>query len=460
MRRYTVSDHLPPFPGEDPRAYANRMILLSDARLISKDARNFFQQVDIGLHQLPWSEQLAASSILLDPRFKKEEMADFCRRYGTDGLRTFIASTFGTNINKDILTLGKKSPEIATLAFAKFGEILAAVDDARSLVQSLALKSHQYTESTNVTISKIEAHLLGRAKTLLEEIAAAANQPKKLSPLTIRVLMDRLGSVRSDIILFTSTFKTIREAGHEVSMEDFQNSEFKNMAGSELSKQDVILMRSLYAKSMQDYPETTKEKLLADFDQHIRDEKSAFSLIRYKGEIAGFMCFTETKPGQKYVTAVTLDPRFQKAYIGEAMIDKAFTREAENNILGADCVARKSVSARYIENGFIGVRSWDDNGDLVLDIVRDDRRNEQYFQTKKMSQTEIVKFAPLGSIGTAKIEIVANPKEHAFALCNEGFVLTRYFKDKSTGKWYLVYESKPTAPYRNETRAAEEEALT
>jgi hypothetical protein len=190
----------------------------------------------------------------------------------------------------------------------------------------------------------------------------------------------------------------------------------------------------------------------------MQDEKSRFTTLRHKGKIVGSLCFTETAPGQKYVSAVTLDPRFQKAFIGEAMIDEAFKQEAAQNILGADCVAQKSVSARYIEQGFIGVRSWDDKGDLILDIVRDDRRNERYFKTKAMTQEEIVKLAPLGKIGSAKVEVVSNPQEHSFARCNEGFVLTRYFKDTQTKKWYLVYEPMPMSPQAKKAQRSTEAA--
>jgi hypothetical protein len=458
IRRYKVSDHLPPFPGEDPRDYADRVARLSDARLVSKDTREFFQRTNIGLHQLPWSEQLAASSILLDPRFKKDEIAAFCTQYGVDGLRTFIASTFGSNINRDILTLGERSPELATVTFQKFGEVLSAADDAKSLVQSLALKAHESATDTDRIAATIQSQLLRRAKALIEEITGVAKQSKMLSRGTIDQLATRLDAVRSDILLFTTTFKTARDEGHEVSMNDFRDSEFSNFSGAELLA-EVSRMRTLYADSMRGYPEVTKQKLLADFDQHTHDGKSTFSLLRYKGEIAGFLCFTEINPGQKYVSAVTLDPRFQKAYIGETMIDEAFAREAENNILGADCVAEKSVSARYIENGFIGVRSWNDKGDLIMDIVRDDRRNEKYFSTKSLSQEEIVRLAPLGSIGTAYIEVVTDPKEHSFARCNEGFILTRYFKHKNTGKWYLVYEPKPIRVPENQESETREEAL-
>ena len=243
--------------------------------------------------------------------------------------------------------------------------------------------------------------------------------------------------------LLLNTFKTLKEAGITVSIEDFRDSEFVPVTGREIPQTEVARMRTLYEGSMKGYPEETSTRLLSEFDTRLLDEQSAFRLFRYKGEVAGFLCFSEEKPGQKYVSAVTMDPRFQKAYIGETMIDQAFSEEAKESALGADCVARKSVSARYIENGFIGVKSWDDQGDLIMDIIRDDRRNEHYFSSKKLSQEEITRLAPLGRYGEAHIITVADPKEHAFSLCNEGFVLTRYFKDPKNKKWYLVYEPDP-----------------
>lgn len=460
IQPYKVSDYLPAFPDENPKDYADRIARLSDARLVSQSTREFFQKVNIGIHQLPWAEQLTASSILLDPRFKKESIATFCKQYGVDGLRTFIASTFGTNINKDILTLGEKSPELAQITFKKFGNILAAIDTAKELVHSVAQKSPEASiKETNKIISNIESHLLTRAKLLLEEISALVNQSKKLSPSTINQISQKLEDVRADIIFFTSTFKSLREGGHEIKLLDFAGSEFPTVNGGELPPTEAAHLYSLYTDSMQEYPDETRNRLLSELNTHLHDGKSTFSLLRYKEEIAGFLCFTETKPGQKYVSAVTLDPRFQKAFIGETMIDEAFAREAENNILGADCVAQKSVSSRYIENGFIGVHSWDDKGDLILDIVRDDTRNDKYFSTKSLTQEEIIRLAPLGSIGTSRIETMSDPKEHTFTLVNEGFVLTRYFKDTKTKKWYIVYEPRPAQAHETKATPKEEEAV-
>lgn len=249
---------------------------------------------------------------------------------------------------------------------------------------------------------------------------------------------------------------TLKESGVDFSLEDVNDNKITMERGEDLAE-DVFLMRKLYLESMAGYPAEIQDELLENFDANVMDKNSSFSVLRYKKKVAGFACFTEKVPNQKIVSAVTLDPRFQKAYIGEALIKQSFDREAKENILGADCVAQKSVSSRYIENGFIGVRAWDDRGDLILDIVRDDRRNERYFSTKALSSEEIVRLSPLGKIDSARIEVVADPKEHSFALCNQGFVLTRYFKDAATKKWYLVYEPMPTP--KTATEKIPEEAL-
>jgi hypothetical protein len=458
MRLYQVSDFAPQHEGESAKAYADRIAKLSDARLASKTTREFFQHYGIGLHHLPWSEQLAASSILIDPRINKKEVGKFCEEYGLDGLRTFISSTYGENINRDILTLGAKAPELARTTFAKYHEILSGIDAIDQSLRQLNTITNLDTQSREETIRSIREKLLRRAKQVLSEVSSIVSQSKKVSSKTILSLSEALHESQSDIELFKATFKTLKEHETEITLDDFQENTVASESSSEIIAEDAAHTRALYADSMRGYPAETKERLLAEFDSHMQDEKSRFTTLRHKGKIVGSLCFTETAPGQKYVSAVTLDPRFQKAFIGEAMIDEAFKQEAAQNILGADCVAQKSVSARYIEQGFIGVRSWDDKGDLILDIVRDDRRNERYFKTKAMTQEEIVKLAPLGKIGSAKVEVVSNPQEHSFARCNEGFVLTRYFKDTQTKKWYLVYEPMPMSPQAKKAQRSTEAA--
>jgi ribosomal protein S18 acetylase RimI-like enzyme len=149
-------------------------------------------------------------------------------------------------------------------------------------------------------------------------------------------LSEALHESQSDIELFKATFKTLKEHETEITLDDFQENTVASESSSEIIAEDAAHTRALYADSMRGYPAETKERLLAEFDSHMQDEKSRFTTLRHKGKIVGSLCFTETAPGQKYVSAVTLDPRFQKAFIGEAMIDEAFKQEAAQNILGAD----------------------------------------------------------------------------------------------------------------------------
>lgn len=413
--------------------------------------------------------------LMTTPTSQIEEIQQFVKTYGVTGIRTFLSLEHGgQEMGSAILKIAESLPVgAANEIFNKYTELADAAQNFESWLaqnfkkgvppeQITTLASQMFDRGKNLLISFSQKALMlkqsqGRYKKnggpLEKDLPVNQGKNQELHGevgIIDRTLDDNYSIITAELerlnveqITLLQTFKTLKENGVAIALDDFNHSSFLNVHGSELPETEVPQMRSLYAESMAGYPQEIRDRLINEFYAHLEDTASTFRVFRYKGEIAGFMCFTETKPGQKYLSAVTLDPRFQKAYIGEAMIDEALTQEAERNAIGADCVARKSVSARYIENGFIGVKSWDDKGDLIMDIIRDDRRNEQYFETKRLTQEEIVKLAPLGKIGEAQIITVTNPQEHDFTLCNTGFVLTRYFKDAKTKQWYLVYEPRP-----------------
>ncbi|QQR78569.1 MAG: hypothetical protein IPJ68_05885 [Candidatus Moraniibacteriota bacterium] len=391
------------------------------------------------------------------------------REHRANRIKAFLAlEEFGSEMGEKILAIGSQLPEVADTIFQKYAELVESSDAVEAILDDLSGDTRDTTTALQVRQSLISKanNLLAESHQVLRNLVSQResfdglgvgdrsfdensdgywlNEYRKVEQEEIEKLKAGLDAIRADIELFKATFKTLKDNDEEITLEDFRDNAITSEAGRGLIPAEAKRMRSLYLESMTGYPTETQKKLAKDFDTHLADEGSRFTTLRHKGEIVGFLCFTETAPGQKYVSAVTLDPRFQKAYIGEAMIDEAFKREASDSILGADCVAQKSVSARYIEQGFIGVRTWDDQGDLILDIIRDDVRNEEYFKTKAMTQEEIVKLAPLGKIGTAIVETAKDPKEHSFAPCNSGFVLTRYFKDPTSKKWYMVYEMRPT----------------
>jgi len=408
---------------------------------ISLRMRNFFENFfDFSLTDVPFRIQLQFINYVHNKsKTEIQVVQNFIKKAGTSLSKAHRFNVFLALENKISPEIFYKIDQvipspIADKVFAKYTEIVSI----KNSVEEILTHEKGLKETiTKKSIEDISKKILQRGCELLIEISETKDFNES-------ALLETLEGLKVNIELFKATFKTLKEQGYNIALDDLKDNTMMNQRGSELSEYEINQMRTLYIDSMSGYPDATKDELIKKFNLHTVEAGSRFTILRHNDEIIGFLCFTETKPGQKYVSAVTLDPRFQKSYIGEAMLKQTFDREAQENVLGADCIAQKSVSARYIENGFIGVKSWDDQGELILDIIRDDASNAKFFPSKSLTQAEIITLAPLGKLGNAKVETADDPKNYPFTFCNNGFVLTRYFRDDTKKKWYFVYEPRPT----------------
>ena len=137
---------------------------------------------------------------------------------------------------------------------------------------------------------------------------------------------------------------------------------------------------------------------------------------------------------------VTPDVRGFK--IGEAMLDQVVSEQAKNHILEADCDAKLPISAKYIETGWVGTSYFEDKNrktnesDWIIYIKRNDNLNAGYWGKLASKESIITQRTHPENV---KVEVAKTQAELPFQLCNEGYVLTRMFTDKS-GLSYGVFE--------------------
>jgi len=241
-------------------------------------------------------------------------------------------------------------------------------------------------------------------------------------------------------VLFLNSFKSLKEAGVAFSLEDIQSSSFQEIGGSDISPEQINEMRVIY-ESNQSGNSVVKDELLKKFNLSIRDEKTRFYLFTYGNRVQSFAAFTPAEDGQLHASAFNVAPHARGYRIGEAMLYEAIDKVAEGHTLTADCDSKLPISAKYIETGWVATRYWDDHGDNILDIVRNDKEHERYAGKQLSADDIIAGRVPEGLV----VKTASEQKDLPFALCNQGYVLTRMFVDPQSRQHYAVFESASPA---------------
>lgn len=244
-------------------------------------------------------------------------------------------------------------------------------------------------------------------------------------------------------IIFLNSFKLLKDNGVDFSLDDITNSSFQKVLGTEIAPEQLEQMRSMYETNQSANP-AVQQELLNSLAKKISDGKTNFYLFSYMNNIQSFVALTPSGDGTLYASAFNVAPDARGYKIGEAMLIEVIDKEAREHVLVADCNASLPISAKYIETGWVATRFWNDHGDKILDIRREDTRNNEY-SGKKLSKEDII----AGKVPHRTLVETSNEQKNLpFSLCNEGYILTRMFFDQETARHYAVFESAP--PFRTE----------
>lgn len=253
-----------------------------------------------------------------------------------------------------------------------------------------------------------------------------------------------LVAINLSALLFLGTFRSLKESGVAFSLEDIKGSNFsRETLGGDITSAQVTEMKSIYFQNQSANPAVQKE-LVDKFSETLADGKSRFYSFTYHNAVQSFVAFTPKEDGAVFASAFNVAPAARGYKIGEAMLHEAIDREASTHVLVGNCDSKLPISSKYIETGWVATRYWDDHGDKILDIVRDDARRDS-FVGKGLTVDDIISGNVPAGVVVAK---TASQDTLPFERCNEGQVLTRMFFDSKTNSYYGVFES--ASPSRTE----------
>ncbi len=487
IRPYHVTDFVVQRPGESARRYGEKTANASDVSFVTGGFQKIFHEAGVGMHNLPWSEQLIIADSIMSER-NTSRLVSFAKKYGLSGLRTFLSLEHGEReLGGGILSLGERLDQHdAQEIFDKYTEI---VEVTYKVTDSLRKNFKTTKDYDPAVVVRIQEQLLLKGRKLLEDFARQVKNPKlQNSKLSGDLVRRQLEDIKADTLLFLASFKILKESGADIRLEDIKNTELSSLSASELAqeKDTVKEMRRIYdenyrSKDKEEDETLTelRETLLGGFDKTLTEGSATYYVLKHidanhkdTKEVVGFYRLEPRPDGTVYFGSFNINPHYRGHQLGEAMMRQTLDRAAERNVLKADCISTYPISGNYIEGGFVALH-YDPKykGMPVLSITRNDRYNSE-FVSKFISLGDIKRRSVVGrEVQDGNCVLVAQPvsaiDQIPFDLINEEdeegghYVLTRYIREKGENGEiiYTVFEkaSRATlATYQMPTQVMEE----
>ena len=371
---------------------------------------------------------------------KIDTVEKFVSEYGEEGFKTFLSLEHNNNLGNKLIEFGNNTnKDIAHAVFKKYSEI---IDASNNVLEYLQQEFSDNTEYSPEILSEISEKLSKEGCLVLEKFVAEADTTKGL--VDLEKLQSLLDSIKTDTIAFLSAFKTLKSTNSEFSLSDVQNLDLTTTPFFDIPDVDIKKMEDMYKANYQKYPNLASF-LTHKFEESLKQKKGSMSILRRKGDIVAFYRLNPTdKENVLYFGSFNVDPTYQGALLGETLMQESLDAKSENNIVLAECNPQVSVSANYIERGFIGIKKDHIEEIDILRIVRNDKANLKLLSrnvpkedlmngTIKDPLVHIYSF-PSAKLSSFDFSIVGSKKG------NMTEILTRYFKNKENGRTYVVTE--------------------
>jgi predicted GNAT family acetyltransferase len=430
VRTYKITDFIPQRIDETAEQYAERVSKFSDVSFVTKTFSNFFREAGLGVHKLPWREQLIIADTILSADIDRDNLLNFAKKYGLAGLRTFLSMEYDKKIRDKIIALGDKLPrEQAMKIFEKYAEIV----DGLSVINTIAPEMKDRSE----IIRQAEDNLLRRGKKVIEDftLKCADSRGGKPDP-NCGDIEGSLARISAENQVLLSVFKATQKTDPWLTFEKFKDVSFGQEFVGELSEEDTASMKRIYAENYKSTPKF-QQRLLTNFDKIIADKEQPIQITRHKGKLVGFYLYTPRQDGSVELRCFNMDPVYAGGGFGKAMMNQEVERMAHDRIIHATCTAQLPISSEYIESGFVAVGHGQADEINYLEIVRNDRR--RYFSDQEYLSRDFVelldgkdRFEEDGRLVVASEDVTRLP----FDICGKKsngrvWVLTRYIRPKA-----------------------------
>ncbi len=377
VKEYNITEIFPQKNGEDSKAYAERIAHLGDVNYVLNNFRNFFIEAKIGVHNLPWDEQLQIANAVLEEK-DSSRLISFASKYKLPGLRTFLSlETGGKDMGKKILTLSEKIPRGSVeILFKKYGDILNEVNNITDYLEN----SLDKIKSPEI-LSQIKEQLLIKGKNLIENFADNANKCSDFECVEIgQIIEKKLLDIKSSTILLASIVKTLVE-NNEFNLDEFKDIEI-SYDRSKLSSKNISDIYMMVEENTKQYPEKLREywrgTAINGLQNPAPDEMLIY--VKNKEDILSFMRVTPQPDGSFYGGSFNMNPLLQGSRIGTEFMKKVINQFTETGDFNAEVWSENPMLKNYIEKfGFEEngeIENYHDTGTTIKKITRRKQVNQ------------------------------------------------------------------------------------
>lgn len=363
-------------------------------------------------------------------------ISNFVQKYQHSGLKTFLSLGHGgDDMGQKILDIGERLPlETASKIFKKYAEIIDSVEN----ILFIAEKNFKSTIDTKPELlQSIEQSLFRRGAETLARFHENINQ----NPDDI---IAELGRINADTMTTFAIFKYAAKFGNKLPLEDISGAEFAKRAGNDFNADEISEMEHIYQLNWKNYGnQQLIQSVIKKFKESLSGDYSnneELYLFKKNNQINAFVKFSKLQNNVKYASALNVDQSSKGFGLGEAMMDEALHREAQENILLATCDPFNESNMRYLEKGFVATGFTGDDPP-VMNICWNEPMNN-HIQSKRISSDDLVVMYLKQQIPPSLIIKKAKDLHLLHNDFPEGKSLTRCFRDPlNTGDWYAVYET-------------------
>ena len=407
--------------------------------MISKPIRGILEkEFNIHISDLSLDEQFYFLNFVKEKNVDDiESVKSFTVKYGANGFRTFLSLEHGgKNFGDKIIEMSERlSDEGVNNIFAKYTELIFQLENVGNVLKE-AYGNNGHGEEIEI----IKSSILKKGNDLLSHFADMVQQGKEVSTEEV---LGHLEHIEAEATTFFLTFQTLKAAGQLPPMEEIKGLSFEEKKSNELAEEDIETIRSLYRTNYKDNPQLI-EKLLQSFNGRVENPETRFYILKYGGKLRASIGFTadERIAGNLQAHSFNVEAPLQGISIGTTMMEIAMDREAASHILEADCAAYEKIGAKYIESGYVADDFYEYEGSPSLHITRDDIKNSQYWGKNLIGKESEILSAVNNAQLPEDVGVLSAEKQSDIdmSIMKKGFVMTRYFFNKDSKKWFAVFE--------------------
>ncbi len=382
---YKVEKVFPRRENETTDNYKLRTMLLDDAKSAVDRIDLVRSRLEYGagvnIDKLNFREKASLTNYYLSSSSRnRESLVNFAKKFGENGLKTFLACEYGFEAGDQIIDLGEKlPPEVAQKIFDKYSAIVKLCHKTISEIEQNFKK-----EATPEVANKINENLLFKAKELLQSFYLQAGQN-----ITPEEMLKKLDNINTDIILFASTFKNLTNSGEKVDFKEATDTKMETKKPAELSPAErEEMMRIFLANREIGYTEELLQTISADFENALTPAKGSnkatatFTILKHNNAIISFLRLEPTGENRLYAASFNTRPEAKGFAIGNAMMKEVLNKAAEENTISAVAYSQKPDLIAFYKRqfGFREVGETEIAGEKFVKIEKDSLHNRKIAQ--------------------------------------------------------------------------------